>query len=227
MLKAAGVDVDDFQARRSDLRKAQAERLQNNTLIAEKYEAELVPMDFKPAAPLRTDPSFWFAEITPFGTSPFTSSFEADGLHFKGLLNHDSGDLGFYNFGYTSAFAISPDRLPPSPSGRWRSAPHIEIFGELMGASQDSFGFGDDWCKCWMIRRQTAFQFVFAPPGASNRVVIGERIDVQEIFFSEDAPFTQFWRGPGFQPLPELVVTPPFQAQDIWGRSGAPVRHSA
>jgi hypothetical protein len=92
----------------------------------------------------------------------------------------------------------------------------MEVFGRLIGGSQDSFGWGDDWCKCWMTRRQTAFQFVFAPPGASNRHVIAERVDVQEIFFSEDAPFHKEWLGQGFVPMPEVVLTHPFQAQSIW-----------
>lgn len=215
-LKAAGVDIERARARASDLREARTRWTQTNDPSVEQQDVELIPIELSPAVPVSTDPSFWAAETRWFGTAPFAASFEADGLHFTGLLNHDSGNLGFYNFGYVSSFAISPDRLPASPSGRWRSAPHIEIFNQLIGSSQDSFGFGDDWCKCWMVRRQTAFQFVFAPPGASNRHIIGERVDVQTIFFSEDAPFTQFWGGPGFQSMPELILTHPFSAQDIW-----------
>lgn len=215
-LRSSGIDAEEFHATRTRLRERQFDRLSKASGATPHDMLDLIPVDLHAAAPAAADPSFWYARANWFGDSPFTGSFAADGLSFRGMKNHNSGNLIKLRFGYTAAFELHANRVPHSPSGRWRSAPHIEIFGRLIGSSQDSFGFGDDWCKCWMSRRQTAFQFVFAPPGASNRRIIGERIEHQTIFFSEDAPFTGFWRGPGFQPMPELVLTHPFPAQSIW-----------
>lgn len=166
--------------------------------------------------PIPPDRNFWYASGRMFATQPYSVSNESDGFVFKGMYNHSSGDLIKLSFGWTLAYELQAERVPPSASGRWRSAPHAEIFGRLIGSSQDSWGWGDDWCKCWMVRRQTAFQFVFAPPGADNRHIIGERVDAQQIFFSEDAPFNRDWFGPGFQSMPELILTHPFPAQSIW-----------
>ena len=217
MFHAAGVDVQDLLAKRSAFRNRRMSLLHSNNHVETAHKPSYVlPVDYEPASPQMADPSFWYASANWFSTDPYRGSFDADGLNFKGLKTYDSGDLIHLYFGYTARWELKPDRIPPSSSGRWRSSPHVEIFGSLLGESHNSFGFGDDWCKCWMIRRQTVFQFVFAPPGADNMRRIAEKVDVQTIFFSEDAPFSQFWNAPGFQPLPELIFDQPFAGQSIW-----------
>ena len=186
------------------------------TMLSSPYAYPVGDVGLHTTMPILTDPTFWYAHGQWFANSPYSVSAESDGLVCSGMYNHNSGDLIKLSFGWTLAYELQAERVPPSASGRWRSAPHVEIFGRLNGSSQDSFGWGDDWCKCWMVRRQTAFQFVFAPPGADNRRIIGERVDAQQIFLSEDAPFYQDWMAPGFQPMPELILTHPFPAQSIW-----------
>ncbi|MEU5724980.1 hypothetical protein ABZ783_24570 [Micromonospora sp. NPDC047738] len=162
------------------------------------------------------DTSFWYAEHDTFTTSPYTITAASDGFVFSGIKNYQGGDLLKLNFGFKIRYELQADRVPPSPIGKWRSSPHVNISGSLIGSSQDSPGWGDDWCKCWMNRRQTAYQLVFAPPGADPRRKIDERVESQNIFFSEDAPFTSEWHGPGFQPMPELILAHPLPAQSIW-----------
>lgn len=215
-LAAAGIDLAEVRDAKGRFARANTERLAPGNLHVAVGIGDLLDLNLHTAVPLIGDPNFWYAFGQMFAAPPYTVSAESDGFVFRGMKNHDSGDLIKLSFGFTLAYELQAERLPPSAIGRWRSAPHVEIFGRLIGSSQDSFGFGDDWCKCWMVRRQTAFQFVFAPPGASNRHIIGERVDVQEIFFSEDAPFYRDWNGPGFQPMPELILTHPFPAQSIW-----------
>jgi hypothetical protein len=215
-LAAGGLDSAQVREARSRFADAHIERLTSRASPFVVGIGDLLDVDLHTAAPLAGDPNFWYASGRMFADPPFTAAAESDGIVFRGMKNHDSGDLIKLRFGWTFAYELQAERVPPSATGRWRSAPHAEIFGRLIGSSQDSLGFGDDWCKCWMVRRQTAFQFVFAPPGASNRRIIGERVDAQEIFFSEDAPFYRDWYGRGFQPMPELILTHPFPAQSIW-----------
>ncbi len=217
MLRSAGVDVVEFLEQRERFRKESQSRMTvGDHALPVSEVIDLTPLEWAPLEPRAADPSFWFASSRWFGDSPYTGSFDADGLSFKGLKNHNSGNLIGLRFGYTSLFELHANRIPHSPTGRWRSSPMVEIFGALIGSSQDSFGWGDDWCKCHMVMRQTAFQFVFAPPGASNRRVIADRTDVTRIFFSEDAPFTGFRNFRGQQFFPSLVLTHPLTAQSIW-----------
>lgn len=169
MLASAGIDVTRFHEKRANLRKGHFDRLWEHINRPVDQVLDLPDFDWKPPQPVQADPSFWFARASRFHTPPFTGSSDADGFSFRGIKNHDSGDLIKLRFGLTATFELHANRIPPSTSGRWRSAPHVEIFGSLIGTSQESFGWGDDWCKCWMILRQTAFQFVFAPAGADNR----------------------------------------------------------
>lgn len=215
-LAAAGLDPAEVRDARGRFRREFLDRVTPSAISPLDTIGDLLHPHLPTVAPTAPDPSFWYASGQMFASPPFTVAAESDGFVFSGLKNHDSGDLIKLGFGLTLAYELQAERVPHSASGRWRSAPAMEIFGRLIGSSQDSFGFGDDWCKCWLVRRQTAFQFVFAPPGASNRHIIAERVDVQEVFFSEDAPFSRDWFGPGFAPMPELVLTHPFSAQSIW-----------
>ncbi len=72
---------------------------------------------------------------------------------------------GKFTFGYKAWYELTPERIKLSGNGKWRSAPEVLIDGTLFGSTNaPDLLSGDRWSKCWMIRRQTAFQNVFAPP---------------------------------------------------------------
>ncbi len=172
------------------------------------------PLDFGPPAPV--DTTFWFASYTTSCTSPYGVSEQADGLHYTGKKTSDSGSLQFFHYGVKSLYSISHDRIPPSSTGRWVSAPHVELFGRLGGYTGDSGVFdGDYWSKCWMIRRQTLVQNAFGSPGPVP-TVIGEATDVQPVFNEENSHRFVEFTLPGFQAMPAVVLPSILGGLPIW-----------
>ena len=124
------------------------------------------------------DANFWWARTEwHFPEEGFSAETKPSGLDFFAFASAGGGDLRIGSFGAVATFGLQPDRLPHSPSGRWRSAPHVELFGKLFGRTVDADIFtGDTWSKCRMIRRQTVLQRVFG--GAR---VLNERIEPQKL----------------------------------------------
>jgi hypothetical protein len=92
--------------------------------------------------------SNWWVPGNLFGLTAFS---QPDGLHFRGQLNYDRGNLWFGSAGVTSIYGIGRDRLPQQ--GWYRSAPRVNLWGEVWGFTGVST-FGDNWSKCWLHANQ-------------------------------------------------------------------------
>ncbi|MFD5750412.1 hypothetical protein [Streptomyces sp. NPDC127033] len=219
--RASGVDLDEYRARASEYGARQVRKLEEAAEGHARIDRHLRPLDLEPAVPRAADPDFWFANAQASSTQPYTGRFLADGLHFTGKLTYNGGSLSFRNFGARFRYELQSNRIPATSTGRWRSDPHMELFGGLLGwvGPADLFS-GDRWSKCWMIRRQTLFQFVFAPPGVDNRHILGERVEAQNLIFLESGGLggsrMRAVNLPGFQPMPSLTISSPFPGQSIW-----------
>jgi hypothetical protein len=211
-----GVDIEEYRAQSSALQKRQFKRIQSQDRPALQTYGDLVPMDFEPPAPERSDPSFWWAHWHGFVTAPFTGEAQADGTHLRGKKTSDSGSLQRLTYGVVSRYELQADRIPQSSTGRWSSAPGAELFGDLLAWTGEGDIFaGDCWSKCWMVRRQTLFQWIFGPPGSGPKR-IGEAVEVQNIFFEENRNRAQSHRLPGFQAMPVVVLPNIFSGASIW-----------
>ena len=91
---------------------------------------------------------------TPGNLLGLTAFGAADGIHFRGQLNWDDGDLWFGGTGMTAIYGIGSDRLPPA--GWYRSIPRVNFWGEVWGFTGVSgpLSFGDNWSKCWVHASQ-------------------------------------------------------------------------
>jgi len=216
LYRSAGVDVDQYRSQSSAAAKQQLDRLQEGARVSLPLGPDLRPMDWEPPEPRSSDPSFWWAESNWFGTPPYAGEFQADGLHFKGKRSYDGGSLIFLHFGVNARFALDANRVPRPERPPWRSAPHVELFGELVGWTGPGGIFeGDRWCKCWMVRRQTLWQWQFGPSGPVQQI-IGDGIHTQTIFDAENQGRHLVHRLPGFQPMPSLVLNGIYAGAPIW-----------
>jgi hypothetical protein len=199
--RANGVDVDGLRATLSDLRSRRSDRVHHDLArrtAADVEEPDLTPVLFDAPAPV--DHSFWSATFSTGGDGEFQRTFFADGLHFTGGITHHSGNLRHAEFWASGTYVVSAARIPPSPSGRWRSSPHIELFGAVRGYTGDSDIFsGDLWSKCWMHRKQTLLQ-----SGFGLVRTIAQREETQTLIFEENQDRTVTFTAPGFIPMPNL-----------------------
>ena len=121
----------------------------------------LIPLDTNFDFPLTVssvDVGMWWWGRTNWWVPPhlfgLTAFAPGDGVHFRGQLNYDDGDLWFGSAGTTSIYGIGSDRLPPQ--GWYRSTPRVNLWGEVWGFTGVSgpFSFGDNWSKCWLHANQ-------------------------------------------------------------------------
>jgi hypothetical protein len=155
--RSLGVDVADYRSKSSQFKENQLKRVQATDFPAFESYVDLVDVDFEADEP--TDSSFWWAEQTVRVDPPYSSEVKTDGIHFRGEKNYDGSSLLKLSFGVTARYGIGPERWPPSPSGRWQSVPHANLFGRLLGFTNACDIFcGDFWSKCWLIKRQTLVQ---------------------------------------------------------------------
>ena len=187
-----------------ELGRKYAKRLEGIEIDLPIRPGPLFHFDPAPAPPAPVDPSFWWARTDPFHPGFYRSEFRADGLHFIGKFTYDDGDLFGFSLGATAMFGIDWERLPHSPSGRWRSAPHVELFGGLLGwtGPYDLFD-GDSWCKVWLHRRQTVFQWGFGPSGPVQQIR-GQAGETQHVINEENAHRTYRHGLHGFHPMPAV-----------------------
>jgi hypothetical protein len=87
----------------------------------------------------------------------------SDGTHFFGSRQYGGDDLIRFSVGATSHFKLSPEDIPSSGTGRYRSAPpadaHGQIFG-LTGHYLPVFASDDKWCHCFRVLRHALWQLV-------------------------------------------------------------------
>ena len=212
--KLAGIDVDQYRAESSGIAKRQFDGFNRDDLIQLDRYAGFIPMEFEPTEP--SDHSFWAADWSWFNVGPFTAEGQADGIHFRGKKTYDGGDLIFLNFGIKSRYELQANRIPRPERPPWRSSPHVELFGELVAWTGPGGLFeGDRWSKCWMITRQTLYQFVFGPSGSVART-IGEATNVQTIFFEENKGRAVNHILPGFRFMPQVTLNSFSPGLSIW-----------
>ncbi|MGW3736681.1 hypothetical protein [Streptomyces sp. NPDC005148] len=209
--RSLGVDVDEYRENVVERRRSRLKRMQDHDLSRRQPPWYRGPIDFEPPSPVITDPSFWAADFNMWFTLPFGGEGQDDGLHFRGRQTYEGGSLTFSNFGAKSRYELHANRIPPSSTGRWTSDPHVELFGGLLGyVGEGDIFSGDLWSKCWMIRRQSLFQFAPPPAASGNRRVIGERVDVQELIFIAEGNIGDSVMHsvalPGFQAMPSVVL---------------------
>jgi hypothetical protein len=203
------INVEDQLTEIRDLRRESTTRVRARMaelLASQKvvYENRKLPvLDREPSPPTLRDPSFWWADTRWYSASEIGANFAADGLHFFGTMNRDDQDLIFLNFGAVARFELQHDRLPPSPSGRWTSAPHVELFGSLLAYTDaGNFWTGDCWSKCSMYRRQTILQNVFG-----GWVVRGEGVQEESLVNEENAHRHYTRPMPGLQWMPPVLFS--------------------
>ncbi|GGE23371.1 hypothetical protein GCM10011390_48500 [Aureimonas endophytica] len=124
------------------------------------FQPELAPLD---AAPFAAGADFWWARTQWYGGGGIAVSSQTDGLHFFGHRDYNGDPLLPFSTGAWATFELQPERRPPSASGRYNSAPWVELFGNITGWTNIQscpWACDDKWCKCWMYLRQSAIQFV-------------------------------------------------------------------
>jgi hypothetical protein len=202
-------NVEDYLTETRDLRFESTARVRTQTselLSSKNYffdrqVPKLAPQEPQPPAPKPRDPTFWWADSHAYSSAGVNSSFEPDGLHFSGGFNRDDQSLLLCSFGGVARFELQWDRIPDSPSGRWTSAPHVELFGGLLAFTDaGNFWTGDCWSKCAVTRRQTILQF-----GLGGEVVRGEHKEEESLVDEDGRSRTISKPMPGFQPMPMVV----------------------
>ncbi|MFF0815484.1 hypothetical protein ACFYVR_10080 [Rhodococcus sp. NPDC003318] len=163
---------------------------------------------------------FWWSNSEWHWYSGLGVDPRADGLHFFGKVDYRGDPLLRFSTGVIAHFALGPDRRPPSASGRYRSAPSVSIRGQIggfQGFYHPLWAADDKWCKCWMVLRQTAWQFAHN----ATWVQLGENFIVENLFDLENE-YGVAQANPtfqGFRPAPaiEFVIADP--AAIIWVQS--------
>jgi hypothetical protein len=214
--RTLGLDVDGFTTSLRDIRAKREERVSKMDPGVRASSRNLTPLDLEPIHPERIDHSFWWAQTDWFNPGDFSADFRADGLHFTRGITHHSGSLRIDRFGMVARFELQANRIPHSGIRRWRSTPHVELFGAILGKTGDNdITTGDLWSKCWMFRRQTLLQFGFGPTGPVP-IVVGEGRDNQLLIFEENQARTVRAYMPGFQWMPPVDFGNINLASSLW-----------
>ena len=141
-----------------DVDRAVREAYASHYQLRDRGEQSLVSLDVAPVADAASDigmwwwgESHWWWPGNLLGLSVFD---QADGLHFRGQLNWDNGNLYFGSTGVTAIFGIGSDRMPRP--GWYRSIPRVNLWGSVWGFTgvNGPFSFGDNWSKCWLHTNQ-------------------------------------------------------------------------
>ena len=64
--KSIGLNIEDYRTQLAGIKRKQSHRIQDNNLQSLQSYINPVAMDFAPAAPERSDPSFWWANSNFF-----------------------------------------------------------------------------------------------------------------------------------------------------------------
>lgn len=161
----------------------------------------LAPLDFAPRA---AGAEFWWAETQAWQAGGISAQFLADGLHLFGRVDYDRDPLFRFNVGAVARFDLSPERRPPSSSGRYRSQPFVELFGAVQGwtnLQHCPWACDDKWSKCFLFLRQSVVQFV---DDVGNWQLLGEATSHRTLIDEEGNGVGVTAPLPGFLPIPTL-----------------------
>ena len=202
------------KTRYDEIQEQITQRITRFLKAASDLDFDYPPIDSSPIEPL--DHSFWWASTRWHVTPGQSASFTDKGLHFVGGPSSHSTSLESFEFGALARFELHALRIPVSPSGHFRSTPHIELFGSLLGRTADyDLVQGDSWSKCWMFRRQRVLQLAFGPTGPVDHI-LGEASEFQTLIFEENAGRPVDRPMPGFQRMPEVQFAGINEGQSIW-----------
>ena len=229
--RARGIDAEMLQRLR-DIRsrkfKLIREALNREVNIRRPYD--LAPWDLALARPEAADPTFWWARTdwwssdrTPVepdegSAAHFSVGMGNDGLKFTGGVTTHDGDLYKDSFGAVALFELQPERIPQSPSHRWRSTPHVEIIGGLLGyTGDDDISTGDLWSKCWMHLDHQIYQVGFGQDGPGT-IVLGQAHQSNTLIFEENGDRSVHVWMPGFKWMPPVTFGNLNPASSLWAR---------
>jgi hypothetical protein len=168
-------------------------------IVRDLYDLRPIP-DIAPPPP-PPDGWFWWAQTQPTGNDPrIKTEFLSDGLHFFGVIDYDADPTLHRFVGAIATFELHATRRPPSPSGRWRSAPFVELFGQIRGFTGVKIfpiAMDDKWCKCYLNLRQTAFQLT-----SGGAKVLANNVTRTTLFDEENEARWTFRNLDGFTPMP-------------------------
>ena len=156
------------------------------------------------APPPPVDHTMWWAHTNWFTAGGIQASFQTDGLHFFGEVDYDSDPLFSFGLGAWATFELQPERRPASASGRYYSAPYVELFGAITGwANLQSCPWvcDDKWSKCWLFLRQSAIQFV---DDHGTWQLCGENTEWRQLIDLDGSGSSQVASLPGYLPMPAL-----------------------
>lgn len=164
-----------------------------------------------PTAGEPVDRGFRWAEISwmpmsqyQWGRYDITGWMVDDVVTFLGWVN-DSGEApGSRRFGATASCVLPPGRMAPSVSGRWISAPIVNLSGTISGRAQPFSVWqpleDEPAARCSLVCRQSIFQ---VDPGDPNPVLLAEREEVRTLFSHENGGASDAVL-PGLQALPAV-----------------------
>ena len=196
-----------------------ADHRSNLDLARERLHLPPGIFDIKPAGidphplPPVADGTFWWASTDFHWGHGIEAAFLTDGLHFFGDAVYDADPLISFSVGAVAHFELHSRRRPPSSSGRYASAPIVELFGKVEGFTgywHWLLAADDKWAKCWLHLRQTALQLVphdFGVPGlhhVEQPVVIAERTERRTLIDEENNGSWVDSFLPGFLPMPPI-----------------------
>ncbi len=166
------------------------------------FDDQLPPVDIAPVSPV--DHTMWWAHTNGFTAGGIQAVFQTDGLHFFGEVNYDGDNLFPFGLGAWATFELQPERRQESVSGRYFSAPFVELFGNVIGWANLQYcpWFCDDkWSKCKLYLRQSAIQFV---DDKGTWQLCGENTEWRQLIDLDGSGYGQTASLPGFLAMPAL-----------------------
>ncbi|HYE34219.1 hypothetical protein [Methylocaldum sp.] len=94
------------------------------------FDVKPTDIDLKPLLPI-ADGEFWWANTDFHWPQGMDTAFLTDGLHFFGGIGYDDDPLFSTSAGAVAHFELQATRRPFSSSGRYASAPIVELFGKI------------------------------------------------------------------------------------------------
>jgi len=193
-----------------------------------RFDFELLPpIVYDPPPPPPPSRDFWWAKTMSFHHPEFSSRFGPEGLVFTGGLwpwkySGAFGETDYITrtFRAVAYFEITPDRIPPSPSGLYFSRPWVSVNGALRGtttnASWVDYQFqGDSAAKAWLHLDHHIYQVGFGMNGPAP--ITRARAHKEDRMFSfvntGRSHVVPMW---GDRSLPELVIRDVNTLNSLW-----------
>jgi hypothetical protein len=150
-------------------------------------------------------------------TPPLGCQAMSDGTHMFGHSHWGGDNLAWAVVGAIDHWVLPPERIPESRTGRFRSAPHADLFGRISGWTNyyhPIWAPDDKWCKVDLILRHSVWQLI-----GTRWLMCGERIDPPRrlIDLANDQPVGQAHHDlGGFNPMPVVNYGIFSRREPIW-----------